>query len=73
VHDADHARTIGRGKIADVDGPGRVGPRIDVRVGKLQPQRACDKNGQSRPEKRCEHYRHPITITIIVGSRARVV
>jgi hypothetical protein len=58
VCDADHARTLGRGEIADVDGSGRIGPRVDVGVSRLQPQRACDKHGQSCPENRRGHYRY---------------
>jgi len=73
VRDARHANPVGRSQIADVDRSGRIDPRIDIRVSKLQPKRAGENRGQGCTQQTSTHQWLPITTTAIVGLHIRVV
>src|SRR2546427_3441706 len=73
MNDLGHANTLGRSKIADVDRPGRIDPRIDVRMSKRQPKSSGKYCRESGPQEIREHSRLPITTTTILGRCASVV
>src|SRR2546429_3850589 len=55
VHDAGHANSVGWSQIADIDRSGRIDPRVDIRVSKLQPKRAGENCGQTYPQQKSAH------------------